>query len=67
MPETHERFIQTCGFCQGSGRVPGRKFDREGHHRPEWPDTVRCEYCEGSGMCAHGSKLLPARDPNRYD
>jgi DnaJ-class molecular chaperone len=59
--DTEER----CGFCNGSGRVPGRKYDREGRHRPEWPDEIRCEYCNGSGTCEEGSKLLPARKPYR--
>jgi hypothetical protein len=55
---------QSCGFCGGSGRVPGRQFDRDGRHRPDLPATVTCSYCGGSGMCVEGSKLLPARNPN---
>lgn len=53
--------IELCGFCGGSGRVPGPKYDREGRHRPDWPDRVTCEYCGGSGECEEGGKLLPAR------
>jgi hypothetical protein len=61
MKTTQER----CGYCNGSGRVPGRKYDRLGQHRPEWPDTVTCEYCYGTGWCEEGEKLVPARNPNR--
>jgi hypothetical protein len=58
---------ETCGFCRGTGRVPGPKYDREGRHRPEWPDRITCEYCRGTGECEEGSKLLPARRPNPED
>lgn len=57
--------VEQCGYCRGSGRVPGRKYDSEGRHRPEWPDQVTCEYCNGSGKCEDGRKLLPARDQPR--
>jgi DnaJ-class molecular chaperone len=57
--------IETCGYCRGSGKVPGRKYDKEGRHRPEWPDQVSCEYCFGTGQCEEGTKLLPARAPTR--
>jgi hypothetical protein len=59
--------IEMCGYCCGSGRVPGRKYDNEGRYRPEWPDAIRCEYCGGSGRCEEGSKLLPAKKPYRED
>jgi hypothetical protein len=52
---------EQCGFCGGNGRVPGCHFDRDGRFRPEWPDTIVCEYCGGSGQCEEGSKLLSAR------
>lgn len=58
---------ETCGFCQGRGVVPGPTHDREGRHRPEWPPAIPCEYCNGSGTCEEGSKLLPARRPTRDD
>jgi DnaJ-class molecular chaperone len=66
-PTTTKTRIETCGFCLGSGRVPGPKYDRLGNHRPEWPDQVSCEYCGGAGQCEEGSKLLPARKPTRDD
>jgi hypothetical protein len=48
---------QTCGFCGGSGRMPGPKHDTYGW-RPDYPDMVTCEYCGGSGACEDGGKLL---------
>jgi hypothetical protein len=58
--QTETMTIEQCGYCGGSGRVPGPQYDREGRHRPEWPGLVTCEYCGGSGQCEDGSKLLPA-------
>lgn len=52
--------LETCGFCRGSGRVPGRKHDAYGP-RPDYPELVACEYCGGAGQCRDGSRLLPAR------
>ena len=54
----------TCGYCGGSGRVPGRKHDAYGP-RPDYPDEVTCEYCGGPGQCEGGNLLLghgPAPD-----
>jgi hypothetical protein len=57
--------IEHCGYCDGRGRVPGPRYDREGRRRDDWPDTIRCEYCGGAGECEEGSKLIPARRPTR--
>lgn len=51
--------VQRCGFCHGTGRVPGRKHDAYGY-RPDYPDLVVCEYCGGGGLCEGGGRLLPA-------
>lgn len=61
------RAEETCGYCSGSGRVPGRKYDEDGRHRPDWPDSAWCEYCGGSGQLKDGSKLIPAKKPYRED
>jgi hypothetical protein len=53
--------LETCGFCGGSGKVPGPTHDREGRQRRDWPERIVCEYCGGAGVCEEGSKLLPAR------
>lgn len=52
---------EPCGYCRGTGRVPGPRYDRDGRRRDDWPETVRCPYCDGAGECSEGSKLLPAR------
>jgi len=51
--------MEPCGFCGGTGKVPGRSHDNHGAYRPDWPETIRCEYCGGSGQCDDGNKLLP--------
>jgi len=56
---------QECDYCDGTGRVLGPRYDRDGRRRDDWPDTIRCEYCGGSGRCEGGAKLLPARRPTR--
>ena len=43
--EDPETAVETCGYCGGSGHVPGRQYDDEGRHRPEWPAMISCEYC----------------------
>jgi hypothetical protein len=65
-PERTE-MMETCGYCSGTGRVPGQKWDRDGRHRPDWPDLVTCGYCNGAGQCKDGGKLLAARKPYRED
>ena len=55
--------LEPCGYCNGTGHVPARQYDRDGRHRPEWPERRTCEYCGGSGECEDGNKLLPARKP----
>lgn len=47
-----------CGFCNGSGIVANHQADKYGP-RPDYPATRTCEYCNGSGQCADGNKLLP--------
>jgi hypothetical protein len=49
---------QPCGFCRGTGRVPGPTHDRYGP-RSDYPPTVACEYCGGSGTVKGGERLLP--------
>ncbi len=51
--------MQTCGYCGGNGHVSNAQRDRYGP-RPDYPSRRACEYCDGSGQCEDGAKLLPA-------
>ena len=48
--------METCGFCGGSGRVLSRAYDRFGAAVEQ--RMVACEYCDGSGCCEDGDKLM---------
>ncbi len=50
--------MDTCGYCNGSGRVLNRRADAYGP-RPDYPTHQTCEYCGGSGCCDGGGNLLP--------
>jgi hypothetical protein len=50
--------IEPCGYCRGTGRVPGPQRDAYGP-RPDYPAVVRCEYCDGLGSVRDGNKLFP--------
>ena len=58
---------EPCGYCNGTGRVPGPRYDRDGRRRDDWPAMITCEYCGGAGGCAEGHKLLPASLPVQPD
>jgi len=47
---------EICGYCSGTGRVPTRPYDHEG--RAQEVRQRACEYCDGSGECEDGDKLL---------
>lgn len=49
--------MATCGFCGGSGRVANRQADAYGP-RPDYPADCKCEYCDGTGQCEDGDRLL---------
>ena len=60
--------MEACGFCHGTGRVPGRKYDNLGHPT-HGPDLIVCEHCGGAGERQGGCRLLPATlrpDPEQY-
>ena len=56
---------EPCGYCSGTGRTPGPRYDRDGRRRDDWPETVCCQYCDGTGSLKDGRKLLPARRPTK--
>lgn len=54
-----EPIEETCGFCGGSGLVPGIQHDAYGP-RPDYPGQRSCEYCGGTGSCENGEMLVSA-------
>ena len=51
--------LTTCGFCTGRGYVLRNAYDPDGRARTEDERQSVCEYCDGSGYCADGDRLLP--------
>jgi len=49
--------LESCGYCLGAGNVMSSAYDAEGRQRE--PYVIVCKYCNGSGKCEDGMKLLP--------